>query len=97
MQTNYSFATSLPAYHDRPSEKQIQTEKTFILIKKGVNNLLQLSEILQLPQSTIAGRVNDLIAENKVQYKGEVIYANRKRKKIVPTQVQPILSQPTMF
>ncbi len=81
--TNYSFATSLPAYQDNASTKQKQSEAILSLIKSGVNNLLMLSEVTGLPQSTVSGRCNDLITEGKIFYSGFVTYNNRKRKKIL--------------
>lgn len=81
--TNYSFATSLPPYQERPSEKKRQADELFAFIRRGANNLLQLSELSGLPQSTVAGRCNDLIDENRIEYKGHVVFRDRKRKKIV--------------
>ena len=78
----YSYATSLPAYQDNQINKEIQREIIFAAIKNGFLTLLQLSEKLKLPQSTVAGRVNDLIEANKVCYDGFVVYKNRKRKQI---------------
>ncbi len=68
--TNYSFATSLPAYQEKPSEKRRQADELFAFIRRGANNLLQLSELSGLPQSTVAGRCNDLIEENRIEYNG---------------------------
>lgn len=86
--TNYSFATSLPPYQERPSEKKRQADELFAFIRRGANNLLQLSELSGLPQSTCAGRCNDLIEENRIEYNGYTIFKDRKRKKIV---VKPVL------
>lgn len=76
----YSYQTSLPSYKE--SGKEAQRIIILNLIKKGFVTLLQLSENTGLPQSTVAGRVNDLIDENKVYYSGTVEYKNRKRKMI---------------
>ena len=84
--TNYSFSTSLPPYQERPSEKKRQADELFAFIRRGANNLLQLSELSGLPQSTVAGRCNDLIVENRIEYKGHVVFRDRKRKKIVVKQ-----------
>ena len=43
-----------------------------------------LEEATGLPQSTVAGRVNDLVKVNKVMYSGTMEYLGRLRKKIVP-------------
>ncbi len=81
--TNYSFPTSLSAYNDNAAIKRRQADEVLAFINKGANCLLQLSQLTGLPQSTISGRCNDLIQESKIEYKGNVIYADRKRKKIV--------------
>lgn len=65
---NYSYSTSLPAYHESAINKRRQAEEIFRFITRGANNLLQLSEVTGLPQSTVAGRVNDLKGEGKVTY-----------------------------
>jgi hypothetical protein len=79
---NYSFTTSLPAYQDNALIKRRQADDLFLFIKRGANNLLQLSQLSGLPQSTVAGRCNDLLSEGKIKYAGHVIFADRKRKKI---------------
>jgi len=81
--TDYSFSTSLPAYQDNALIKRRQADELMLFIKRGANNLLQLSKLSGLPQSTVAGRCNDLKTEGKIDYSGHVIYADRKRKKIV--------------
>ena len=87
--TNYSFETSLPPYREAPELKRRQADELLLFIKRGANNLLQLSQLSGLPQSTVAGRCNDLKTEGKIDYAGHVIYADRKRKKIV--MVKPVL------
>jgi len=79
----YSWQTSHPAYKDNISEKQRQATLILKHIKDGANCLLKLAELTGLPQSTVAGRTNDLIEANKVKYQDFVVYNNRKRKKIV--------------
>jgi hypothetical protein len=81
--SNYSFSTSLPPYQERPIEKKRQANELFAFIYRGANNLLQLSELTGLPQSTVAGRCNDLVFEKRIIYNGHTIYKDRKRKKIV--------------
>lgn len=76
----YSYQTSLHAYKE--SGKEAQRIIILNLIKKGFVTLLQLSEITGFPQSTVSGRVNDLIDEGKVYYNSTVEYKNRKRKMI---------------
>lgn len=84
-QTNYSYETSLPAYRETPSEKAFQSSKVLESIKDGKSTLLEISEALGLAQSTVSGRVNDLIEEGTVKYDGFTNYKNRKRKNIIVT------------
>lgn len=79
MKTNYSIETSLPAYL---SPKDVQVEKVYETVKNGANNLLAISELLNMPQSTVSGRINDLIEIGRVKYEGILEYKNRKRKQI---------------
>lgn len=79
----YSFQTSMPAYEENKPNKEAQKIIILNLIKNGYVTLLSLSEKTKLPQSTVAGRVNDLIEDRKVKYDGTVIYKNRKRKQII--------------
>jgi len=79
----YSWQTSYPSYKDNISEKQRQATLILKHIREGANCLLRLAELTGLPQSTVAGRTNDLIDEGRVKYEDFVIYNNRKRKKIV--------------
>lgn len=79
--SGYSYGSSLPAYQEK-NNKELQKEIILTFIKNGYVTLLQLSEKIKLPQSTVAGRVNDLISEGKVFYNGLVEYKNRKRKHI---------------
>ncbi len=81
--SNYSFETSYPPYIEGATIKKRQQDELLAFIIKGVNNLLQLSQLTGLPQSTVSGRINDLINECKIKYEGFTVYADRKRKKIV--------------
>jgi hypothetical protein len=83
----YSWKTSYPSYKDNQSEKQRQANLILNHIKEGADCLLKLAELTGLPQSTVAGRTNDLIDEGKVMYEGFVNYNNRKRKKIILKQL----------
>jgi len=80
--SNYSYDTSLPAYKEAPELKKRQADELMAFIAKGANCLLQLSELSGLPQSTVSGRVNDLVTEGRVEYLGYTIYGDRKRKRI---------------
>lgn len=85
--SNYSYPTSLPAYREAPELKRRQADELYAFIRRGANNLLQLAELSGLPQSTVSGRCNDLIEENKIEYSGYTIYNDRKRKKICLTKI----------
>ena len=76
----YSWKTSWPAYKE--PGKEIQEAKILELIKQSADNLLHLSQLTKLPQSTVAGRVNDLIKKGLVEYSGTIIFEGRLRKKI---------------
>jgi predicted transcriptional regulator len=81
--SNYSFETSKPAYEENlATNNEKQKYQVFKWILKGGNNLLQISGMMGIPQSTVSGRINDLIKEKKVEYSEFVIYKERKRKKI---------------
>jgi hypothetical protein len=95
--SNYSYETSLPAYKDEVLTKKRQADEILKFIVKGANNLLQLSQITGLPQSTIAGRCNDLKFEGKIMYNGFTYYQNRQRKKIVAIQQPPTSTQSKLF
>jgi transcriptional antiterminator len=81
----YSFNTSLPAYKENKADKDSQAERilNFIVLAK-YTTLKQLEEVTGLPQSTISGRVSDLIEGEKVRYDGQIVYSGRLRKKIIP-------------
>ena|SRR5436190_728259 len=95
--SNYSYPTSLPAYESGPLIKHKQSEDILAFIKRGATNLLQLSQLTGLPQSTVSGRISDLLNEGKIEYKGFVIYADRKRKKIVAIKKLPEDKQSELF
>ena len=80
--TNYSFETSYPPFKEKPAFKRTQCDEVLAIIKKGANNLLQLSEVSGITQAIISARVNDLIDEHKIKYEGFTYYRERKRKKI---------------
>jgi len=77
---NYSYKTSLPAY--KSGNKDVQATLVLNSAKSGAKSLLEISEAIKLPQSTVAGRVNELIDSKQLIYNGFVVYKNRKRKKI---------------
>lgn len=85
MKTNYSIETSLPAYRDNQESKQLKKQQILEEIKKSPLGvcLKQLEQALHIPQSTCAGRVNDLIADNEVTYDGVMEFEGRLRKRII--------------
>lgn len=90
--TNYSYQTSLPPYREDAEGKQLKKQQILAEITRlgGVACLKQLETALHIPQSTCAGRVNDLIQEGKVIYDGLIEFFGRKRKKIVIIQAKVI-------
>lgn len=82
MKTNYSPETSLPAYIENKEGKNLQKQIIYNAITSGASCLKSLEQITGLPQSTVAGRCNDLIKENLILYCGITYFENRKRKKI---------------
>lgn len=83
MSKAYSHTTSLPAYLENQTGKQQQKERIMNIIPTDGTCLKELEELTGLPQSTIAGRINDLKDEKKVMYWGFTTYAGRMRKRIV--------------
>lgn len=80
-ETNYSFETSLPAYKANSLNKQSQANKIFGYVKQLKSTTLkELEDLTGMPQSTIAGRVNDLIEDKKVHYNGKKKYKGMLRK-----------------
>jgi len=79
----YSFETSLPAYEDgRETVKEFQKGRILSLISNGAKTIREIARKAGLPDSTVAGRINDLISDQKVEYVGYIEYEGRKRKKI---------------
>lgn len=97
MNPNYSYETSLPAYLDNPTEKRRQQDEMLRFIRKGANNLLQLSILMGIPQSTVSGRMTDLIKEGRAKYDGHVIYNGSKRKRIVAIKPEIKITQTELF
>lgn len=89
--SNYSYETSYPPYKENEAlNKRTQCDEVLQIIKHGANNLLQISQVTGLPQSTIAARINDLASEKKIEYSGFTVYNNRKRKKII--LIKPVVN-----
>src|SRR6478735_4843057 len=97
MSTNYSYATSYEPYKDNAAIKKRQADEILAFIARGGNNLLQLAQLTGLPQSTVSGRCNDLLKEGSIKYEGHVIYADRKRKRIVAIKKIVIGKQVDLF
>jgi predicted transcriptional regulator len=82
-QPGYSYETSLPAYEEiKATVKETHCEWILSLIRDGARTIKELAKKTGLPDSSVAGRVNNLIAEGKVEYTGYVEYDGRKRKQI---------------
>jgi hypothetical protein len=80
---NYSRETSLPAYKENQAGKEAQKTRILQVIRDlgGRATLKQIEEVIQLPQSSISGRINDLIEDRKVKDTGEkTLYAGMRRK-----------------
>lgn len=97
MNTNYSYETSLPAYLDKAEIKRRQQDEMLRFIRKGANNLLQLSILMGIPQSTVSGRMTDLMKEGKTEYNGQVIYNGTRRKRIVAIKQETTFKQNELF
>ena len=82
--TNYSYGTSLPAYHDK-THKEFQRKMILgLLVRLGGRSFIkELALETGLPDSTIAGRVNDLIKEGSVYYGATEKWKDRRRKQIL--------------
>lgn len=83
--TNYSHATSLPAYHSNAEQKQFQKDMIYSLVlQKRKTCLKELANITGIEQSTVSGRINDLVTDKKVTYAGSAMLLGRMRKVITP-------------
>ena len=81
--SGYSFETSLPAYEEgRETVKARQQEKILDIVMNGAKTIREIAKRTGLPDSTVAGRVNDLIKDQKLEYDGYAEYDGRKRKQI---------------
>lgn len=78
----YSYDTSLPAYRENQSEKARQLNRIVEIVKRGSTCIRKLAKETGLPDSTVAGRVNDAIKEGLIRYEGRIEYDGRKRKMI---------------
>lgn len=89
--TNYSYDTSLPAYHSNANEKQRQRDYILSLVTEdgitGKELEYNLKKVygMTIPQSTIFGRIKELKDDRKVMYASDKkFYSGKLRKKIVP-------------
>lgn len=96
--TNYSHKTSLPAHRENPEGKKAQKEKILEEFKRlgGSACLKQIEHFMHIPQSSCAGRINDLIKDGMVKHDGHIQFENKLRKKfvIVEATVIPISPKP---
>ena len=92
MKTNYSVATSLPAWNSNPQGKQAQADKILELCyTMPIITIKHLAQLTGLPDSTVSGRVNDLIEEGKLRYsddKVKYLGYTRKRIEVVKRQME---------
>lgn len=88
--SNYSYETSLPAYYDNSSLKKRQQDVILKLVEdcgtclKEIEKKLKAVYNINIPQSTVSGRISDLIKEKKVMYLGKIFFEGYTRKKIIP-------------
>lgn len=80
MNTNYSYPTSLPPYLE---DKTKQRNKVLRVIKAGKKCIKAIAKATGIPDSTVAGRVNDLVKFGVVKYDDFTYFDNRKRKRII--------------
>jgi len=96
MGENYSHETSKPAYEDNEDGKRKQENEILAIMESlgGRACLLQLAEIVNLPQSTVSGRMSDLREHDKAFDTGEtIVYAGRKRKLFAVLKPEKILTE----
>ena len=97
MNPNYSYQTSYAPYQENKAfNKRRQCDKILLFIKRGADNLLQISQLSGIPHYVVSARMTDLKKENKAKYEGYTVYEDRKRKRIVFVKPKPI-EQPELF
>lgn len=96
--TNYSYKTSLPPYRENLDGKKAQKQKILEEMQRlgGYACLKQIEHFMHIPQSSCAGRINDLIADGKVKHEGYVEFEGRLRKKFVVIIEQKIIPIPQL-
>lgn len=82
-QTNYSFETSLPAYLEDPKGKKKMQMKVVNMVRQGMQTIREIADALDMPDSSVSGRISDAMKDYQVKYDGKIVYAGRLRKKIV--------------
>lgn len=98
MNPNYSYETSYAPFKENQAlNKRTQCDEVLKFIKKGANNLLQISALSGIPQAIVSARMSDLIEENRAKYEGFTIYENRKRKKIIAIKHESKIYQNELF
>jgi predicted transcriptional regulator len=97
---NYAFETSLPACKSHLDDKKRQSETILEAIRRGANNIRQVSEMTKLESGRISARISDLMKAGDIRYDGKVKYDNMTRKRIVvnvPIISHNITTQPLIF
>lgn len=100
-QDNYSYDTSLPAYHSNKEEKQRHKERIYNEIVCGADCIKKIFERINkglTPQSrmyqteaSISGRISDLKKEGRVYHadkENHLFYKGKLRKKILVVKNQ---------
>lgn len=99
--SNYQMETSMPAYQSNQEEKLVAEKRILQALKSlgGKGCILQLHEMLQLPSSTISGRLSDLREKRKVKdsgtkmkYRGytRIVWQVIEELKVVPGGIKTI-------
>lgn len=74
--------TSREAYYSNREAKGRMVQMVVQAVRSGCDNLKAIEMRLGLPQSSVAGRVNDAIRAGLLRYDGEVEFMDRTRKRI---------------
>ena len=75
--------TSREAYYENREAKGRMVKMVVEAVRNGSNCLKAIEKVTGLPQSSVAGRVNDAIQDKLLRYDGTVEFMGRRRKRIV--------------
>lgn len=79
---NYSETSREPYMDSLVINTNKRYEQVLKLVKSGINNNLQLSEMMGIPQAVVSGCINQMVNAKMVMYKDTVEYKGRKRKRL---------------